>query len=39
MDRMATRSFATHEALKAELAAHAVISPDETRWRIGGRSA
>jgi transposase len=39
MDRMATKSFATYEALKAELAAQPVISPDETGWRVGGRSA
>ena len=39
MDRMATKSFATYEALKAELAAQAVVSPDETGWRVGGRSA
>jgi len=39
MDRMADKSFATYEALKAELAAQAVISPDETGWRVGGRSA
>jgi transposase len=39
MDRMATKSFATYEALKTELAAQAVISPDETGWRVGGRSA
>jgi transposase len=39
MDRMATKSFATYNALKTELAAQAVISPDETGWRVGGRSA
>lgn len=39
MDRMADKSFATYEALKAELAAQAVVSPDETGWRVGGRSA
>ena len=39
MDRMATKSYATYEALKAELAAQAVVSPDETGWRVGGRSA
>ena len=39
MDRMADRSFATYEALKVELAAQAVVSPDETGWRVGGRSA
>jgi len=39
MDRMADKSFATYEALKTELAAQAVISPDETGWRVGGRSA
>ena len=38
MDRMADKTFATYEALKAELAAQAV-SPDETGWRVGGRSA
>jgi transposase len=39
MDRMADKSFATYEALKTELAAQAVVSPDETGWRVGGRSA
>ena len=39
MDRMATKSFATYEALKEELAAASVVSPDETGWRVGGRSA
>jgi transposase len=39
MDRMGGKSFATYEALKSELAAQAVISPDETGWRVGGRSA
>jgi len=38
MDRMATKSFATYEALKAE-AVQSVVSPDETGWRVGGRSA
>ncbi len=36
---MATKSFSTYEALKAELAAQAVVSHDETGWRVGGRSA
>ncbi len=39
MGRMAARSGVTYEALKAELAAQAVVSPDETGWRVGGRSA
>jgi len=39
MDRLAERSTSTYEALKAELAAQAVVSPDETGWRVGGRSA
>jgi len=39
MDRIADKSFATYEALKAELAAQAVVSPDETGWRVGGHSA
>jgi transposase len=39
MDRLAGKGAATYEALKAELAAQAVISPDETGWRVGGRSA
>jgi transposase len=39
MDRMARKSALTYEALKAELAAQAVVSPDETGWRVGGLSA
>jgi transposase len=39
MDRLAAKAAATYEALKAELAAQAVISPDETGWRVGGLSA
>jgi transposase len=39
MDRLAAKGAATYEALKAELAAQAVISPDETGWRVGGQSA
>jgi transposase len=39
MDRLAAKGATTYEALKAELAAQAVISPDETGWRVGGRSA
>ncbi|GAC1357925.1 MAG: IS66 family transposase [Acidimicrobiales bacterium] len=39
MDRMAAKSTLTYEALKAELAAQAVVSPDETGWRVGGLSA
>jgi transposase len=39
MKRMADRSVTTYEALKAELADAAVVSPDETGWRVGGRSA
>jgi transposase len=39
MDRMADKSFATYEALKVELAAQSVVSPDETGWRVGGRSS
>ena len=39
MDRLAAKAAATYEALKAELAAAAVISPDETGWRVGGLSA
>jgi transposase len=39
MDRLAAKGAATYEALKAELAAQAVISPDETGWRVGGHSA
>jgi transposase len=39
MDRLAGKGAATYEALKAELAAQAVISPDETGWRVGGLNA
>jgi transposase len=39
MDRLASKSGLTYEALKAELAAQAVISPDETGWRVGGLSS
>jgi transposase len=39
MDRLAAKGAATYEALKAELAAQAVISPDETGWRVGGHNA
>jgi transposase len=39
MDRMARKSALTYEALKAELAAQAVVSPDETGWRVGGLPA
>ena len=36
MDRMAAKAALTYEALKAELAAQAVVSPDETGWRVAG---
>jgi hypothetical protein len=39
MDRLAAKGAATYQALKAELAAQAVISPDETGWRVGGHNA
>ena len=39
MDRLAAKSALTYEALKAELAAQAVLSPDETGWRVAGLSA
>lgn len=39
MDRLASKSALTYEALKAELAAQAVISPDETGWRVGALPA
>ena len=39
MDRLAAKGATTYEALKAELAAQAVISPDETGWPVGGRRA
>jgi transposase len=39
MDRLARKGAATYEALKTELAAQAVISPDETGWRVAGLSA
>lgn len=39
MDRLAAKSGLTYEALKAELAAQAVLSPDETGWRVSGLSA
>lgn len=39
MDRLAAKAGPTYEALKAELAAQAVISPDETGWRIGALPA
>jgi transposase len=39
MDRLAHKGAVTYEALKAELAAQAVISPDETGWRVGGLGA
>jgi transposase len=39
MDRVAARTALTYEALKAELAAQAQISPDETGWRVGALPA
>jgi len=39
MDRLAAKAGLTYEALKAELAAQAVISPDETGWRVGALPA
>jgi transposase len=39
MDRPADKGAVTYEALKAELAAQTVISPDETGWRVGGLGA
>jgi transposase len=39
MDRLAAKGATTYEALKSELAAQAVVSPDETGWRVGGHSA
>jgi transposase len=39
MDRLADKGAVTYEALKAELAAQTVISPDETGWRVGGLGA
>jgi transposase len=39
MDRLAAKGAATYAALKAELAATAVISPDETGWRVEGLGA
>lgn len=37
--RIARRAEPTYEALRAELAASPVVSPDETGWRIGGLRA
>jgi transposase len=37
--RLGRRVEPTYEALKAELARSAVVSPDETGWRIGGERA
>ncbi|MCA1682352.1 MAG: IS66 family transposase, partial [Actinobacteria bacterium] len=37
--RAARRAEPTYEAVKAELVASPVISPDETGWRIGGQRA
>jgi len=37
--RAGRRAAPTYEAIKSELAASPVISPDETGWRIGGQRA
>lgn len=39
MARLARKGAPTYEALKEELAAQPVLSPDETGWRVGGNSA
>jgi transposase len=39
MDRLAAKAAPTYEALKAELAVQAQVSPDETGWRVGALPA